>query len=98
MMLVMIYGVLGVFLLRAAIDPMRNRSLIWFMVWSSLAHGGLMAWQSLMDPSERGHLLGDVPALIVGGVVLALLMPRGADAERLAADSPRPRNSERQKD
>jgi hypothetical protein len=84
-MLVVIYGVLGVFLLRAAIDPLRHQSLIWFTVWSSLAHGGLMAWQSLTDPSERGHLLGDVPALLVGGIVLALLMPRGADAERLAA-------------
>lgn len=81
-MIVVIYGVLGVFLLRAAPNPMRHQSLIWFTVWSSLAHGGVMAWQSLTDISEHGHLLGDVPALLVGGLVLAVLMPRGVDAER----------------
>ncbi len=84
LMIVVVYAVLGVFLLLAVREPWRHRSLIWFAVWSSLAHGGLMAWQSLTDATEHGHILGDVPALIVGGVVLGLLMPRGEGADRLA--------------
>ncbi len=66
-------------------DPLRHRSLIWFMVWSSVAHGGLMAWQSLSDPAEHAHMLGDVPALFVGALALGLLMPRGVEAERMSA-------------
>lgn len=81
-MLVVLYAVLGIFLLRAVRDPLRHRSLIWFTVWSSVAHGGLMAWQSLSDPMEHGHMLGDVPALIVGAVVLGVLVPRGQEAAR----------------
>ncbi|HTP29194.1 MAG TPA: DUF6632 domain-containing protein [Anaeromyxobacteraceae bacterium] len=83
-MIVIVYAVLGVFLLRAVRDPLSHRSLIWFAAWSSLAHGGLMAWQSFTDASEHGHMLGDVPALLVGGLVLGALMPRGPGAERLA--------------
>lgn len=85
-MIVALYAVLGVFVLWAARDPLRHRSLIWFTVWSSIAHGGLMAWQSLTDASERGHLLGDVPALLVGALVLGVLMPRGSTWRRRAGD------------
>jgi uncharacterized protein DUF6632 len=81
-MLVVIYAVLGMFLLRAARDPLRHRSLIWFMVWSSVAHGALMAWQAMTDPAELGHMLGDVPALFVGAFVLGALMPSGPEADR----------------
>jgi uncharacterized protein DUF6632 len=76
-MIIVIYAVLGVFLLRAVRDPLRHASLIWFTVWSSVAHGGLMAWQSLTNASEHGHMLGDVPALLIGAVGLGVLMPRG---------------------
>ena len=34
--------VLGIFLLIASRNPAEHRSLIWFTVWSSVAHGGLM--------------------------------------------------------
>jgi len=88
MMIVVVYGVLGIFLLWAAREPMRHRSLIWFTVWSSLAHGGLIAWQSFADIAERGHLLGDVPSLLVGGLVLGVLTPRSPDAERVAPGLP----------
>jgi len=83
-MLIAVYAVLGVFLLRAVRDPLRHRSLIWFTAWSSVAHGGLMAWQSLRDGSEHGHMLGDVPALLIGALVLGMLMPRGEEADKLA--------------
>jgi len=45
-------------------------------VWSSVVHGGIMAVQSIVNPEHRGHLLGDVPALLIVAVVLAFLMPR----------------------
>lgn len=75
-MIVGIYATLGVFLLRAARRPEEHLSLIWFTAWSSLVHGGIMLAQSLADPSEHGHMLGDVPALLIIGVVLAALTPR----------------------
>jgi hypothetical protein len=75
-MILGIYATLGVFLLIASRDPLANRSLIWFTVWSSIVHGGIMAAQSIAFPEHLGHLLGDVPALLIVAVVLALLMPR----------------------
>lgn len=80
-MILGVYATLGVFLLIASRNPMRHLSLIWFTVFSSLVHGGIMAVQALNMPTERGHLLGDVPALILVAVVLALLTPRGAAAQ-----------------
>jgi len=35
-----------------------------------------MGVQSLADAKERGHLIGDVPALLVVALVLALFTPR----------------------
>jgi hypothetical protein len=75
-MILGIYATLGVFLLIASRDPLANRSLIWFTVWSSVVHGGIMAAQSIAYPEHVGHLLGDVPALLIIAVVLALLTPR----------------------
>lgn len=82
MMIIGIYATLGVFLLIAARNPLANASLIWFTVVSSLVHAAIMAAQAIADPAERGHLIGDVPALLVVAVVLAVLMPR---AEKLSA-------------
>jgi hypothetical protein len=64
------------FLILAARNPLDNRSLIWFTVWSSIVHGGIMAAQSLAEPMHHGHLIGDVPALFVVAGVLAFLTPR----------------------
>jgi hypothetical protein len=75
-MILGIYATLGVFLLIASRDPLANRSLIWFTVWSSVVHGGIMAAQSIVYPEHVGHLLGDVPALLIIAVVLAFLTPR----------------------
>ena len=70
MMIVGVYATLGVFLINAARDPKAHMSLIWFTVWSSVVHGAIMAVQSLQMPEHMGHLLGDVPALILGALVL----------------------------
>jgi hypothetical protein len=76
-MILGVYATLGVFLLIASRNPLQNRSLIWFTVWSSLVHAGIMGAQAMMSPMERGHLLGDIPALAIVAVALAILTPRG---------------------
>jgi hypothetical protein len=80
-MILGVYATLGVFLIIASRNPLQHRSLIWFTVWSSLVHGGIMAIQAMKMPAEHGHLLGDVPALVLVAAVLAILMPRGTAAE-----------------
>lgn len=82
-MILGIYATLGVFLLLAARSPLEHLSLIWFTVWSSVVHGVIMAVQSWAYPEHRGHLLGDVPALLLIAVVLAVLTPRGERARKL---------------
>jgi hypothetical protein len=80
MMIISIYATLGVFLLIASRNPDANKSIIWFTVWSSVVHGGVMAVQSFNDVAERGHLVGDVPALLLIAIILGVLTPRGAQA------------------
>jgi hypothetical protein len=75
-MIMGVYAVLGVFLIRAARDPLAHASLIWFTVWSSIVHAGIMLVQALVDETERANLLGDVPALFLVAAVLWVLMPR----------------------
>jgi len=75
-MIMGVYATLGIFLILAAKDPLANASLIWFTVWSSIVHGGIMLVQALVDPTERANLLGDVPALFLVAFVLWYLMPR----------------------
>ena len=77
-MILGVYATLGIFLLMASRDPARHTSLIWFTVWSSVVHAVIMAYQSIADGAERGHLAGDIPALLLVAVVLALLAPRTA--------------------
>jgi uncharacterized protein DUF6632 len=79
-MIVGIYATLGVFLLWASRAPEAHLSLIWFTVWSSVVHGGIMAVQAIVDPMEHGHLPGDVAALLLVAVVLGWLAPRGVVA------------------
>ena len=72
-----IYATLGVFLLVAARNPEAHASLIWFTVWSSVVHAGIMTVQALNQPGQMGHLVGDVPALFIAAIALAVLTPRG---------------------
>ena len=75
-MIVGIYAVLGIFLILAAKNPGEHRSLISFTVWSSVVHAVIMAAQAISDSNETGHLVGDVPALLLVAAVLAYLAPR----------------------
>jgi hypothetical protein len=75
-MILSIYVTLGIFLLIAARDPARHLGLIWFTVWSSVAHGTVMAVHSVTDPGQMGHLWGDVAALYLTAAVLTVLVRR----------------------
>jgi hypothetical protein len=70
-----VYAVLGAFLIAAARNPSEHRSLISFTVWSSVVHAGIMAAQAIYDGHETGHLVGDVPALLLVAGVLWYLSP-----------------------
>lgn len=65
-----LYAVLGAYLIAAARNPSEHRSLISFTIWSSVVHAGIMATQAVSDSHEVGHLLGDVPALLLVAAVL----------------------------
>jgi hypothetical protein len=75
-MILTIYAVLGIYLLRAARNPAAHASIIAFTAWSSLAHGGVMAFQALADPMEHANFCGDIPALIAVGLVFVWLGPQ----------------------
>jgi hypothetical protein len=75
-MIMGIYIVLGFFLIRAAKDPMADASLIWFTIWSSIVHGGIMLVQAIFDETEKANLIGDIPALFLVAFVLWYLMPK----------------------
>ncbi len=77
-MIIGIYATLGVFLILAARNPLEHLSLIWFTVWSSIVHGGIMAVQALVYSQHMGHLFGDVPVLLIAAAALAALTPRAA--------------------
>jgi hypothetical protein len=74
-MILGVYATLGVFLIVAAKAPLQHLSLIWFTIWSSIVHGGIMFIQALVDETERAHLLGDIPALFLMALVLWILTP-----------------------
>lgn len=83
-MIIGIYATLGVFLLIAARDPLANRNLIWFTVVSSIVHAAIMTTQAISDPDERGHLIGDVPALLIVAAALGFLMKRAQESRQTA--------------
>jgi hypothetical protein len=70
-MIVGIYVAVGLCSLWAIRDPLKHASFLWFVVWSSLFHGGVMLFHALHDPTHIGHLVGDV-WILAGGVGLGL--------------------------
>ena len=71
-----IYAVLGAFLIIAARNPDAHRSLILFTIVSSVVHAAIMAVQAIGDQHEHGHLVGDVPALLLVAAVLWYFLPK----------------------
>lgn len=86
LMIVGVYATLGVFMIMAAKSPAANASLIWFVVWSSIVHALIMAWESLRNPMMKGHLMGDVPILLAVAIVLGLLLIRTRKMSATVAD------------
>ncbi len=74
-MIMGVYATLGLFLYRAATDPLAHASLIWFTIWSNIVHGTIMLYYALVDETDRMNLIGDVPALYIVAFVLWRLMP-----------------------
>jgi Family of unknown function (DUF6632) len=72
-MIIGVYATLGVFLLIASRKPLENLSLIWFTVWSSIVHAGIMTVQAIKNPEHIGHLWGDVLALFFVAGLLGVL-------------------------
>lgn len=80
-MIMGVYATLGVFLILAAKDPLAHRSLINFTIWSSVVHAAIMLVQALGDDTEKGHLVGDIPALFVLAIVLWVLLPKAGASQ-----------------
>lgn len=80
-MILGVYAVLGVYLFRAAKDPMANVSLINFTIWSNVVHAAVMLYYAIIDDTEMANLMGgDIPSLFLVAFVLWYLMPRGRTA------------------
>jgi len=85
MMIAGVYAVLGIFMIRAARDPLAHVSLIWFVVFSSVVHALVMAVEAFRTPMMMGHMIGDVPFLLVIAIVLAVLMSKARAGRASAA-------------
>jgi len=75
-MILGVYFVLGIFAIIAARNPVKHLGLIWFIAISNIVHGGIMFFQAMADTTEYPNLHGDIPALLVTGVLIAMLTPR----------------------
>ena len=75
-MIIAIYMSLGVCLILAARDPLRNAILIDFTILSSVAHGAVMTYDSFAMEGELTHMVGDVPLLFALAAVLVVWHPR----------------------
>jgi tryptophan-rich sensory protein len=83
-MMMSLYMTLGIFLLLAARNPAKHRSLIAFTAWSSFAHALTMGTQGLEMPQMRtGFLIGS-GVLVVIGVLLIVLTPARTTSEKTA--------------
>ena len=82
-MILGIYATLGAFLVWAARDPARHRSLILFTAWSSLVHAGIMLVHAYRDTAHSGQITGDIPALaFVGVLLLVMVVPEQSKTRR----------------
>ena len=80
-MILGVYAVLGIYLIKAAKDPMANASLIGFTIWSNIVHACVMLYYAILDEAERPNLMGgDIPSLFLVAFVLWYLMPKADEA------------------
>ena len=79
-MMVSIYVAVGACALRAIPRPLEHTSFLWFVVWSSFLHGGVMLFHALAHEVHSGHLVGDV-WILAGGLGLAISLGRARQRE-----------------
>lgn len=79
-MILGVYAVMGVYLFRAAKDPVADASFIWFVIWSNIVHAAVMLYHGVIDETEMANLVGDIPALFLVAFVLWYLMPKKVQA------------------
>lgn len=71
-MILSIYVTLGFFLLAAARDPRRHRSLVLFAACSTLAHVGVMMLQGIQHRDLQGDLVPFAIMALVGAALVVL--------------------------
>jgi len=74
-MLLAVYVVWSIFIIRAARDPVANKTFIDFTVWANIAHGLSMIPHALMGPEYRMKLLTDIPWVFLPAIALVVLRP-----------------------
>lgn len=79
-MMVSIYVAVGMCALRAIPRPLEHTSFLWFVVWSSFLHGGVMLYHAFAGPVHSGHLGGDV-WILAGGLGLVIPLSRARQRE-----------------
>jgi hydrogenase/urease accessory protein HupE len=75
-MIAAIYISLGICLILAAKDPLKNAIIIDFTIISSILHGLVMLYDSFAQDGEMMHLAGDVPLLLGLAIVLIIYHPK----------------------
>lgn len=79
-----IYATLGIFLLIAAWNPSRHRSLIAFAAWSSFAHAAVMGTLGFEILSLRtGFLIASVVLVLIGAALMVLSPRKSGDQQQV---------------
>jgi hypothetical protein len=73
-MILGIYIVLGLFLLLAARNPSKHRSLILFAGWSTLAHDAVMIVQGIQHNDLGGDIVAFAVIAVIGVVLVGLTL------------------------
>ena len=79
-MLLAVYIVWSVFIIRAANDPVANKTFIDFTLWANVAHGIAMIPHAVMAPDYHIKFLTDIPWVFIPAIAIPLLRPREATA------------------
>ena len=74
-----IYMTLGIMMIISAKNPVKNSMFIWFVVWSSVVHAVIMAYQAAIAADEMGHFVGDIPVLIILALLLDFSLKKAED-------------------
>ncbi len=77
-MMLSLYVTLGVFLLLAIRDPLKNRSLIAYAGWSNLAHAAVMTTQVMKGMVAHREMIGNYVFVVIGVFLIVMAPAKGA--------------------